>query len=181
MLGLCTGSVRNVTFTERRTSHLTPRNRADFVAALAFGEEEMKRTFLIVVVLVALIATILSVSAPERASRSRPTFQPANSGQSHASVSNVLQAQQPPIPLVRNLAPALAPAVAPAESTAEADRPPTDDQASRAAAKAAIEADGYKGVTVLGRGGNGTWRAQAYRGSAEVRLIVDDAGTVSTE
>ena len=47
--------------------------------------------------------------------------------------------------------------------------------------RAAIEADGYKGVTVLGKGTDGTWRAKAYRGKTEVQLTVDGTGRVSTE
>ena len=46
----------------------------------------------------------------------------------------------------------------------------------RAAAKAAVEADGYKRVTILGAGPNGTWRAKAYRGDTEVALTIDFAG-----
>jgi hypothetical protein len=140
----------------------------------------MSKTLLVAIVLVALIATILSVSAPDRASRPRPTFQPATSGQSHAAAT-ALEAHQPPIPLVRSLPAALAPVITPAEAVDDADSRLIDESTKRAAAKAAIEADGYKGVTVVGRSGNGIWRAQAYRGSTEVRLIVDDAGTVSTE
>jgi hypothetical protein len=50
-----------------------------------------------------------------------------------------------------------------------------------AAAKAAVEADGYKRVTVLGRRPNGTWQVKAYRGDTEVMVTVDGAGTVTTE
>ena len=44
------------------------------------------------------------------------------------------------------------------------------------AAKAAIEADGYKGVSLLGKGTDGAWRAKAYRGTTEVHLMVDGTG-----
>jgi hypothetical protein len=50
-----------------------------------------------------------------------------------------------------------------------------------AAAKAAVEADGYKGVKVLRRGDNGLWYAEGLRGSTKVRLVVDAQGTVTTE
>jgi hypothetical protein len=49
------------------------------------------------------------------------------------------------------------------------------DQAS---AKAAIEADGYSGVSVLGRESDGSWRARAYRGAIEVHVTVDSTGRV---
>jgi len=52
---------------------------------------------------------------------------------------------------------------------------------AQTAAKAALELDGYKRVTVLGRGSNGAWRAKGYRGTTEVLLTVDDTGRVSTE
>jgi hypothetical protein len=146
----------------------------------AFGEEEMSRTFLIVIVLVALIATILSISAPDRVSRPRPTFQPADTALTRTSLTT-LQAHQPPIPLVRISATMPTPAVAPREAMADTDRRPTDDSAKRAAAKAAIEADGYKGATVLSKGGDGAWRGKAFRGATEVQLIVDDSGRVSAE
>ena len=48
-------------------------------------------------------------------------------------------------------------------------------------AKAAIEADGYKRVSVIGKQGNGTWRAKAYRGQTEVLLTVDGTGRVSAQ
>jgi hypothetical protein len=47
------------------------------------------------------------------------------------------------------------------------------------AAKAAVEADGYKRVTILGPGPNGTWRAMGYRGETEVGLNVAPDGSVA--
>ena len=49
------------------------------------------------------------------------------------------------------------------------------------AAKAAVEADGYKRVVVLGPGPNGTWRVKGYRGNTEVLLTVDEAGSVTLD
>ena len=54
-------------------------------------------------------------------------------------------------------------------------------KAGESAAKAAIEADGYKGVKVLRQGANGIWYARAMRGSTEVPLTVNAAGHVSLE
>ena len=56
---------------------------------------------------------------------------------------------------------------------------PTD--AGDGAAKAAIEADGYKGVKVLRQGPNGIWYAKAMRGKTEVGLTVDAGGRVALE
>ena len=50
---------------------------------------------------------------------------------------------------------------------------------SEAAAKAAIEADGYKGVRALARGSDGVWKASALRGQTEVQLSVGPTGSVS--
>ena len=47
------------------------------------------------------------------------------------------------------------------------------------AAKAAIEADGYKGVRVLARRSDGAWKASALRGQTEVLLSVGPTGSVS--
>jgi hypothetical protein len=58
---------------------------------------------------------------------------------------------------------------------------PAQEALNRTAAKVAIEADGYKGVTVVGKAADGTWRAKAYRGNTEVLLTVDGMGRVSTE
>jgi hypothetical protein len=55
-----------------------------------------------------------------------------------------------------------------------------DDKAGEAAARKAIEADGYKGVEVLRKGDNGVWHAKALRGRTVVQLVVDSRGTVST-
>lgn len=46
------------------------------------------------------------------------------------------------------------------------------------AAKAAIEASGYSKVSGLAKAADGTWRARAYFGRAEVRLTVDAHGRV---
>jgi hypothetical protein len=65
-------------------------------------------------------------------------------------------------------------------SVAATEQPAQDDLDMRTA-KAAIERDGYKRVTLLGKAGNGSWRAKGYRGSTEVLLTVDGAGRVSMD
>jgi hypothetical protein len=55
------------------------------------------------------------------------------------------------------------------------------DPAGEKAARAAIEADGYKGVTVLRKGTNGVWHASALRGKTTVMLTVDGSGSVSAD
>ena len=55
------------------------------------------------------------------------------------------------------------------------------DDLDKKAAKLAVEMDGYKRVTRVGRTGSGAWRAKAYRGATEVLLVVDGTGRVSTD
>lgn len=62
-----------------------------------------------------------------------------------------------------------------------AEPPKAVDPAGGAAAKAAVEADGYKGVKVLRQGDNGQWYAEGLRGRTKVLLIVDAQGNVSSQ
>ena len=64
-----------------------------------------------------------------------------------------------------------------------ADKPgeTSSDPAGENAARAAIEADGYKGVKVLRKGANGVWHASALRGKTTVMLTVDGSGSVSAD
>jgi hypothetical protein len=57
----------------------------------------------------------------------------------------------------------------------------SSDPAGENAARAAIEADGYKGVKVLRKGANGVWHASALRGKTTVMVTVDGSGSVSAE
>lgn len=56
---------------------------------------------------------------------------------------------------------------------------PGPDAAGENAARAAVEADGYKNVRIVSKG-DGVWRAKALRGKTEVLLIVDSNGSVTT-
>jgi hypothetical protein len=93
---------------------------------------------------------------------------------------NVLEARRAPVPLVRNVRASLPPPAA-ADAPAPDAEVKAQDDLDRKAAKAAVEADGYKRATVLGKASNGTWRAKAYRGATEVQLTVDGTGRVSLE
>jgi hypothetical protein len=98
----------------------------------------------------------------------------------YAAAGPVVEARQPPVPLVRNVRP-------PPEMPSLAELPAVDaqqqgqDDLNKKAAKAAVEADGYKRVTVLGKAGNGAWRAKGFRGTTEVLLTVDGSGRVSMD
>jgi hypothetical protein len=98
----------------------------------------------------------------------------------------LVEPQQAPVPFRMkprppvNLPPA---ADKPAEAKA-ADKPSdpaTGDAAGESTARAAIEADGYKGVKVLRKGANGVWHASALRGKTTVMLTVDAGGSVSAD
>ena len=118
-------------------------------------------------------------STPRPAASRATTSEPAIA--SYAMVNrNVLEARRAPVPLVRNVRASL-----PSPTTAAAPAPDAEVQAQddldRKAAKAAVELDGYKRATVLGKASNGAWQAKAYRGTTEVRLTVDGTGRVSLE
>jgi hypothetical protein len=59
--------------------------------------------------------------------------------------------------------------------------PAAGDAAGEKAVRAAIEADGYKGVKVLRKGVNGVWHASALRGKTTVMLTVDASGSVTAD
>ncbi|SRR6266567_2920361 len=124
-------------------------------------------------------------NAPPQEPTSRPaairatTTEPAITSYALAN-RNVLEARRAPVPLVRNVRVSLPPPAA-ADAPAPDAEVKAQDDLDRKAAKAAVEADGYKRATVLGKESNGTWRAKAYRGATEVQLTVDGTGRVSLE
>lgn len=128
------------------------------------------------IVLVALVGTFVMAPAPKSVPTSpRPVVLEPPVVSRTMAVATDVPANQPPIPFVRGARPLPpAPAEAPLNE-AVLPRPGLD----RSAAKAAIEADGYKDVNALARESDGTWRGKAYRGATEVQVIVDGAGRVS--
>ena len=123
------------------------------------GAGEMTHNILNLIVLAALVGTFAAAPMPEPAWRSLA---------SRATTSD---------PAVASRDPAGSGAV---EAVWPRKAQAPDDLDMRAA-QAAIEADGYERVSVLGKGADGTWRAKAYKGTSEVRLIVDGRGRVSAE
>lgn len=87
---------------------------------------------------------------------------------------------RPPVPIHlsqrRPFVPANGPD-SPLSASAAATARPAGQSAT--AAKAAIEADGYRGVRALARGSDGVWRGSALRGQIEVQLSVSPTGSVS--
>jgi hypothetical protein len=121
------------------------------------------------------VAEPLPRSLASRATTSDPVTAPRS-----AIDSNLLEVHRPPIPLMRTVRALPRTAATPDVAMADADVQAPDNR-DIGTAKAAIEADGYKRVSVIGKQGNGTWRAKAYRGQTEVQLTVDGAGRVSLE
>ena len=92
----------------------------------------------------------------------------------------VLEARQAPVPLARNYRPRPEPLPSAAPAAVDPQQQAQDDL-DRKAAKAAVETDGYKRVTLLGKTSNGAWRAKGFRGTTEVLLTVDGTGRVSMD
>ena len=103
-----------------------------------------------------------------------------------------VEARQAPVPYqMKPRPPVNLPPVADKDKATEAkasgkpgDKPEeasTGDAAGESAARAAIEADGYKGVKVLRTGSHGVWHASALRGKTTVMLTVDGSGSVSAD
>jgi hypothetical protein len=102
-----------------------------------------------------------------------------------------VETRQAPVPFQPKPRPPVnLPPVADKDKAAEAkatgqsgDKPgeTSPDPAGENAARAAIEADGYKGVKVLRKGANGVWHASALRGKTTVMLTVDAGGGVSAD
>lgn len=141
-----------------------------------------------------LVATLVGVAAahlrlplPEENPRPAEVPRPVSAGTQQvapdgatAGSSGAPEARQAPVPLVRSSRTTYEPPK-PKEAQAVDPEAQAQDEVDRKAAKAAIEADGYKRVTILSKRGNGSWRAKAYRGNTEVQLTVDSAGGVSAD
>ena len=143
----------------------------------------MTNNFLTLAVLTALGWTFANAPVPEPVSRSvtsRATAPDSAVASPIMAASISLEAHQPPVPLVRNTR-NLAVKATPLAAEVPDSEVKAQDNLDERAAKAAIEADGYKRVSVLGKSGNGTWRAKAYRGSTDVQLTVDSTGRVTAD
>jgi len=124
------------------------------------------------------------VAGPD-ASRSTTTAAPVISSQTIVG-RNVLETRRAPVPLVRTVHSSIVTPTSVEASTLSSEQKAQDEQKvqddlDRKAAKAAVEADGYKRATLIGKASNGSWRAKAYRGATEVWLTVDGTGRVSLD
>jgi hypothetical protein len=152
-----------------------------------------KRSFLIfaVAMTVAGVASAFALGPQEPAARdlSMPVVakQPAPTSVAPAPAPAPVvkkasfEARRPPVPLLMKPRPTIEQPIFDADAVGPEVPAKIGDGSGGSAAKAAIEADGYKGVKVLRQGANGLWYAKAMRGTTEVPLTVDAAGRVALE
>jgi hypothetical protein len=91
------------------------------------------------------------------------------------------EARRAPVPLLMKPRPTIEQPVFDADAVGPDVPAKIGGGAGESAAKAAIEADGYKRAKVVRQGDNGIWYAKAMRGTTEVSLTVDAGGRVSLE
>lgn len=152
-----------------------------------------KRSFLIIAVAmtVAGVASAFALGPQEPAAGDPPmpvvAKQPAAISVTPAPASAPVvkkasfEARRAPVPLLMKPRPTIEPPIFDADAVGPEVPAKIGDGSGGSAAKAAIEADGYKGVKVLRQGANGLWYAKATRGTTEVPLTVDAAGRVALE
>ena len=143
----------------------------------------MKRGVFVVTV-VGMAAGVASALAfgPVSPTASRPAPAPAVAVAASTPAKSTLEARQAPVPLVLKTRTSVA--LPDFDSPAPASAPAAEAKANEGdggAAKAAVEADGYKSVKVLRKGANGLWYAEALRGKTKVLLTVDSQGNVAAE
>jgi len=91
------------------------------------------------------------------------------------------EARRAPVPLLMKPRPTIEQPLFDADAVGPEVPAKIGGGAGESAAKAAIEADGYKRAKVVRQGDNGIWYARAMRGTTEVSLTVDAGGRVSLE
>jgi len=91
------------------------------------------------------------------------------------------EARRAPVPLLMKPRPTIEQPIFDADAVGPEVPAKIGGGSGESAAKAAIEADGYKRAKVVRQGDNGVWYAKAMRGTTEVSLTVDAAGRVSLE
>ncbi|HEY6719165.1 MAG TPA: hypothetical protein VI232_22685 [Reyranella sp.] len=156
----------------------------------------MKKRGFLVLALVMTTAGVASAFAPvpqESAARpparelalpipaKQPAFLPVAPAPEPVVKKASFEVRQAPVPLLMKARPPIEQKTFVADAVGPEVPAKTSDGSGESAAKAAIEADGYKGVKVLRQGANGIWFAKAMRGTTEVPVTVDSAGRVALE
>jgi len=133
------------------------------------------------------------VPAPEQWSERVRSARPPVAVAQVSSRKPAVEVRQAPVPLRWSYTHQTV--AVPAEQESAGSGPTIADLASRslteqaspmadtgeAAARAAIEADGYKGARGLTRGSDGSWSGRALRGRTEVAIRVSPDGSVSAD
>jgi hypothetical protein len=163
-----------------------------------FGVEggKMKKRGFLVLALVTTTAGVASAFAPgaqDSATRAsvqelampaatrQPAVLPAPTASESAVKKASFEVRQAPVPLLMRARPTIAAPIFDADAVGPEVPVLATDVSGESAAKAAIEADGYKSAKVLRKGPNGLWYAKALRGKTEVALTVDAEGHVALE
>src|SRR5712664_4206575 len=106
---------------------------------------------------------------PRIETKARPALSPATTSDP-AGRADAVETRHQPVPVLWANRTSIAPRPVDPEVALAND---TDvDKIAESAAKAAIEADGYRAVRILQRATGGEWRARALRGATEVGLTV---------
>jgi hypothetical protein len=152
-----------------------------------------KRSFLIIAVAmtVAGVASAFALGPQEPAARDLPmpvvAKQPAPISVAPAPAAAPVakkasfEARRAPVPLLMKPRPTIEQPIFDADAVGPEVPAKIGGGSGESAAKAAIEADGYKRAKVVRQGDNGIWYAKAMRGTTEVSLTVDAGGRVSLE
>ena len=164
------------------------------------GRRQMKKRGFLVLALVMTTAGVASAFAPvPQESAARPLARemampivakqaavlPMASTPAPAPVVKKasFEVRQAPVPLLMKARPPIVQPIFDADAVGPEVpvKTTTSGGSGEGTAKAAIEADGYKGAKVLRQGANGIWYAKAMRGTTEVSLTIDATGRVSLE
>lgn len=120
-------------------------------------------------------------SPPQTPSRDSGGTPPAPPSVASSASKPTLEARQAPVPFNPKPKATFRPPTFDSDAVGPVPAKVGSNSFGESRAKAAIEADGYKGVNVLRKDGDGRWRAEALRGKTKVLLIVDAQGNVISE
>jgi hypothetical protein len=116
---------------------------------------------------------------PRIETKAQPTTPPSPIAANPVERAAAVETRRHPVPLLVASRTSIAPQ--PVDPDAALPKDTALGKMAESAAKAAIEADGYRGVRILQRTADGGWRARALRGATEVSLSVNLRGDVSVD
>jgi hypothetical protein len=116
---------------------------------------------------------------PRIETKAQPTTSPSSVTSNPAGRVTTMETSRQPVPILLAARTSIALQSVDPDAALPTDTAP--GKMTESAAKAAIEADGYKGVRILQRATDGGWRARALRGATEVGLSVDLRGNIAAD